>query len=110
MVKRLHKEYCEIESCNETNPHVLEHHHIVERTELGTSNSHWNIAVICGNCHAKCHAGLIRIIGVFPSTNRHGRTLVYELNGVVNVPGITEAYFKHQPSQMRVPSIKEENE
>lgn len=106
MVKKLHKEYCEIGGCNETNSKALEHHHIVERIELGTSNSQWNLAVICGNCHAKIHAGQIKIIGVFPSTKPSGRTLIYILDGVCNVPGMENAqpYFKHKPPQMKINS------
>lgn len=102
MVKKLHKEYCEIEGCGETNSCALEHHHILERTELNTSNSVWNLAVICGNCHAKVHAGILKIIGVYPATNKHGRILVYELNGICNVPGLSEAYFKYRPAQMKI--------
>lgn len=102
---KLHKLYCEIDDCPETNPHALEHHHIVHRTEINTSNSPWNLAVICANCHAKNHSGDIKIIGVFPSSNKQGRILIYLKNGKCNVPGMETAqpYFKHKPQQMKLP-------
>lgn len=106
--QKLHKLYCEIEECNVTNPKLLHHHHIVERTEIGTSNNTWNLAVICANCHHLIHNGELQIIGVYPSTNRQGRKLIYKRNDIINIAGITEAYFKHQPKQMKLPGIKEE--
>lgn len=104
----LHKDYCEIEGCNVTDPAALEHHHIVERKEIGTSNDDMNLAVICATHHALTHSGRLKIIGVYPSTGRNGRTLIYRLDGITNVPGIDEAYFKHRPSQMKIPQKKGE--
>lgn len=92
---------CEI--CGETNKAVLHKHHIVERTDLNTSNDNFNLAVICSNCHNKVHAKQIRIIGIFPSTKLpYKRTLIYEENGKSNFPGITEAYYKPKPDSMKV--------
>ena len=69
----------ECEICGEKNKNVLHHHHIVERTELNSDNSFYNLAVICANCHTKHHAGEIEIIGVYPSTKPpYGRILVYK--------------------------------
>lgn len=101
---KLHKLYCEIEGCGEINPNALQHHHITERKEIGTSNSQWNLAVICANCHTKTHSGEIKIIGVFPATNKQGRILIYLLNGKCNVPGMESAapYFKYKPPQMKI--------
>lgn len=99
---KLHKEYCEIEGCSVTDPKLLQHHHIVERKEVGTSNHHQNLAVICANCHLKIHSGSLQIIGVFPSTARNGRTLVYILDGKQNIPDINESYFRHQMPQMKI--------
>ena len=95
------KQECEV--CGEKNIKVLHRHHIIERKEIGTSNDDFNLAVICGNCHMRVHAGEIKIIGVFPSTKPPmGRTLVFEVNGIANIPGITEAYFHHKPKAMKV--------
>lgn len=89
--KKLHKDFCEI--CKTTDKKILHHHHIIERTELNTSNDSWNLAVLCPTCHAKVHSKEIEIIGVFPSTHEHGRFLVYKINGIPNVPGIIQPYL-----------------
>jgi hypothetical protein len=102
MYKSLHKEFCEIEGCEVIDADQLHHHHIIERTELGTSNNPFNIAVICANHHELAHSGRLKIIGVYPSTAKHGRMLIYELDGIPNVPGITEPYFKNKPKQSKV--------
>ena len=102
MKQKLHKEFCEIEGCGETDASVFHHHHIVERKEVGTSNHPMNLAVICSNCHNRVHAGKIKIIGVYPSTAKYGRTLIYELDGIVNVPEIAEAYFKYKAPSMKI--------
>lgn len=104
---KLHKDYCEIEECGVTNRSVLHHHHIVERKEIGTSNHPLNLCTICSNCHNLIHAGVIEIIGVFPSTNKNGRTLVYKRDGKINVPGIDESYFEYKPPQMKIPGVDE---
>lgn len=107
--KRTPKLICEIEGCGVNDPALLHKHHIVERTELGTCNDDYNLAIICANHHEMLHDHKrLKILGVFPSTGLSGRTLIYELDGIPNVPGITEAYFKHRPIQMKVPSVKEE--
>lgn len=109
--KRAPKLHCEIEGCDVTDPVLLHKHHIVERTEVGTCNDDFNLAILCANHHAMTHdAKRLKIIGVFPSTGISGRTLIYELDGKPNVPGITEAYFKHRPVQMKIPKQKEEHE
>jgi hypothetical protein len=41
------------------------------------------------------HEGKIKIIGVLPSTHLpYKRILVYEENGISNVPGIQEVFYK----------------
>lgn len=109
MIKKRPKLQCEIENCPITDEALLHRHHIVERTEVGTSNDDYNLAILCANHHALTHdAKRLKIIGVYPSSRPPmGRTLVYELDGVCNVPGITEAYFHHKPAQMKV---REKNE
>lgn len=83
---KLIKNKCEIESCNVTDPKLLELHHIIERSEINTINHNFNLAILCGNCHALYHIGKIKIIGIFPSTKLpNKRTLVYELDGKKNV-------------------------
>jgi hypothetical protein len=94
---------CEI--CDEPNPAVLHKHHIVERTDPDTSNHENNLAIICSNCHNKIHAKppQIKIIGVFPSTKLpYKRTLVYEINGVSNAPGLVDPPFKSKAASMRI--------
>lgn len=109
--KRAPKLMCEIEGCGVSDPALLHKHHIVERTQVGTCNDDFNLAIICANHHEMTHDGKrLKILGVFPSTGKSGRTLVYEIDGVCNVPGITEAYFKHKPAQMKVPFVKDEDE
>jgi hypothetical protein len=84
--KKLIKHKCEITSCGVEDPEVLHLHHIVERTEINTTNNEFNLAILCANCHAMTHAGRLKIIGVYPSTQPpNGRTLVYELDGKRNV-------------------------
>ena len=85
-MSKLIKNKCEIESCNVSDPNLLQLHHIIERTEINTTNHSYNLAILCGNCHLLTHSNRLKIIGVYPSTNPlNGRTLVYELDGVKNI-------------------------
>jgi len=107
--QKLHKEFCEI--CNCKDKECLHHHHITERTEIDTSNNPFNIAILCANCHNLLHhTDKLEIIGVYPSTNKYGRILIYKKNGVPNVEGITEPYFKHRPKQSSLDHLYEEEE
>ena len=108
--QKLHKKFCEIEGCNVTDSDLIQWHHIVERTEIGTSNDPYNISIICANCHLLVHTGKLRIIGVFPASNKYGRKLIYELDGIPNVPGIDESYFKFEPKQTRIINGEREDE
>jgi hypothetical protein len=84
--KKLIKNCCEIDGCNVCDPALLELHHIIPRTEPGTSNHPTNLAILCGNCHTLVHSGKIVLIGVFSSTKLpNRRTLVYEVDGVRNI-------------------------
>ena len=86
MKSKLIKNKCEIDSCDVTDPKLLHLHHIIERTEINTTNHDFNLAILCANCHAKTHSGSLKIIGVYPSTKLpNKRTLVYELNGIKNI-------------------------
>jgi hypothetical protein len=99
----LEKKFCEI--CGESNKKILHNHHIVERTELNCDNSDFNLACICPSCHAKVHAKLIKLIGIFPSTKNNGRLLVYiDERGICNVPGMEEAepYYSPKPIFMKI--------
>jgi HNH endonuclease len=81
---KLIKNACEI--CGFSDASALHLHHIIERTDVNTSNHHRNLAIICSNCHHKVHANEIKIIGVFPSTKPpNGRTLVFEIDGCKNL-------------------------
>jgi|688.fasta_scaffold1162286_1 hypothetical protein len=83
---KLIKQKCEIHNCNESNPKVLDFHHIIPQTELGCTDHPTNIAIICANCHRKIHLGILNIIGVIPSTELpNKRTLVYEIDGKRNI-------------------------
>ena len=98
---KLKKQVCEI--CGEADASTLEKHHIVERTEKNTNHNDWNLAIICANCHSKVHYGVIKIVGLYPSTQKpYGRTLVYERNGESNVPGIKKPYYVPEPDSMKV--------
>lgn len=100
-VKRLVPTVCEI--CGEADPSTLHKHHIVERTDPNTSHADANLAIICANCHNKVHAGQIKIVGVYPSTQLpYGRTIIYEKDGVSNLPGIDEPYFTPKAKSMKV--------
>ena len=84
--KKLIKNKCEIESCNVSDPNLLHLHHIIERTQINTTNHPSNLAILCANCHALTHTGKLKIIGVYPSTKLPNcRTLIYELNGKKNL-------------------------
>jgi hypothetical protein len=109
-VQKLHKEFCEIEGCNVKDSNLLHHHHIIERTETNTTNDPYNMAVVCANHHNMIHSGRLEIIGVYPAANRHGRILVYKLDGIPNIPGIDEPYYKPEPKQMKIPFMNEEEE
>ncbi len=57
-------------------------------------HSYWNTCVVCSNCHEKLHAGLIHIIGIYPSTKPPlGRSVIYESDIIKNETGITEPYY-----------------
>jgi len=92
-VKGLPKIKCEITGCEITDAAALHYHHIVEQTELNTDNSVWNLCVICSVHHNLVHAGKLKIIGPYPSTHNNGRLLIYEIDGVCNVPGINKPYY-----------------
>lgn len=100
---KLIKNKCEIESCNVTDPNLLELHHIIERTELNTTNHDLNLAILCANCHALTHTDHLKIIGVFPSTKLpNKRTLVYELDGKRNVEGVDLPYVQFKNKSFKI--------
>ncbi len=93
------KIHCEI--CKESDVAILQHHHIVERTEINTDNSYWNLAVLCPSCHSRYHLGSLNIIGIYPSTDPvMGRTVIYEEEGT-NKFGITEPYYTPKPKAIK---------
>lgn len=100
-IRKRPKIMCEV--CGEDNKNVLHRHHIVERTELDTSNDDFNIAIVCANCHAKIHTGELEIIGVFPGTRPPtGRILVYKLGGICNVPEMENVMpYRPKPQSMK---------
>ncbi len=92
--KKLEKYECEI--CGTKDKPTLHAHHIIPRTDLNCTNNNMNLAIICSNCHAKIHSGIIEIIGVFPATKPpNNRILIYKRDGVCNVPGMenVEPYY-----------------
>lgn len=102
MRKKLIKNKCEIASCGVNDPKLLHLHHIIERTEINTTNNTFNLAILCANCHALTHSGRLKIIGVYPSTNPpNGRTLIYELDGVKNID-IDIPYVKFQNKSFKI--------
>lgn len=104
-MSKLIKNKCEIESCNVTDSKLLELHHIIERTELNTTNHDFNLAILCANCHAMTHTGRLKIIGVYPSTlPPNGRTLIYELDGKRNIEGIDTPYIEFKNKSFKIGS------
>lgn len=97
--KKPEKVACEV--CGEKDKNVLDLHHIIPRTEPECTNSGMNLAVLCSTCHRKVHLGNLKILGVYPSTSKTGRTLVYELDGVKNLD-IEPYHFKPKPKQTKV--------
>lgn len=92
--QKIIKNKCEVETCDVTDPDLLELHHIVERTEENTTNHPMNLVILCCNCHAKTHAGKLKLIGLYPSTKLpNKRVLVYELDGKKNIEGIDTPYI-----------------
>lgn len=97
---KLIKDKCEISECNETeNLHL---HHIVERTEINTTNHSYNLCILCPNHHAYTHSGKLKIIGVYPSTKLpNKRTLIYELDGKKNID-IDEPYVNFKNKSFKI--------
>jgi uncharacterized membrane protein len=104
-MSKLIKNKCEIESCDVSDPKLLELHHIIERTEINTTNSDFNLAILCGNYHAMTHTGRLKIIGVYPSTQLpNKRTLIYELDGKKNMEGIILPYIEFKNKSFKIGS------
>ena len=100
-MKRPDKVVCEI--CAEKELSTLHYHHIIERTEKESTEHAFNLAIICSNCHNKIHAGLIEIVGIFPSTKKpYNRTLVYNEGSQKNKLDLDEPYFTSKPKSMKV--------
>lgn len=104
MKLKLIKNKCEIDECNETeNLHL---HHIVERTEVNTTNHPYNLCILCPNHHSYTHSGKLKIIGVYPSTKLpNKRTLVYELNGVKNID-INVPYIEFKNKSFKIAGVR----
>lgn len=101
-INKLIKDRCEVESCNIDDSKLLELHHIIERTEIHTTNNNFNLAILCGTHHAMTHTKKLRIIGVFPSTKLpNKRTLVYELDGKRNID-IDQSYVSFSPKHFKI--------
>ncbi len=105
---KLVKNKCEIESCSVTDSNLLHLHHIIERTEINTTNNNFNLAILCANCHALTHSGRLKIIGVYPSTQLpNGRTLIYELDGKRNIEGIDKPYVEFKNKSFKISGVEE---
>jgi len=100
---KLIKNKCEIESCQIDMPEALHLHHIIERTDINTTNHVYNLAILCANCHAMTHSGRLKIIGVYPSTKLpNKRTLIYELDGKRNIEGIDYPYIEFKNKSFKI--------
>lgn len=100
-MKKVKPEKIECEICGEKDKSVLHHHHVVERVEINSDNSYWNLAVLCPTCHMRHHSGSINIIGIYPSTKPPlGRSVIYEENGK-SATGITEPYYVPKPKAVK---------
>lgn len=99
--RKLIKNKCEIEGCDVTE--CLHLHHIIERTDINTTNNSMNLCILCPNHHSFVHSGRLKIIGVFPSTKPpNNRILVYELDGKRNIEGIDEALVIFKPKSFKL--------
>lgn len=97
------KNKCEIESCDIIDSNLLHLHHIVERTEINTTNHPYNLAILCPNHHSYVHSGKLKIIGVYPATiPPNNRVLVYELDGKRNIEDINEPYVKFENKSYKI--------
>lgn len=102
-MSKLIKNKCEIASCSVTDKNLLHLHHIIERTEVNTTNHDFNLAILCANCHALTHSGRLKIIGVYPSTQLpNKRTLIYELDGKRNIEGIDIPYVSFKNKSFKI--------
>lgn len=100
---KLIKNKCEIETCDVSDPNLLQLHHIIERTEINTNNNEFNLAILCANCHGLTHSGRLKIIGVFPSTCLpNKRTLIYELDGKRNIEGVDLPYIQFKNKSFKI--------
>lgn len=107
MKVKLIKNKCENESCTVTDPNLLHLHHIIERSEINTTNHNFNLAILCANCHALTHSGRLKIIGVFPSTKLpNNRVLVYELDGKRNIEGIDSPYVEFKTKSFKLSGVE----
>lgn len=103
---KLIKNKCEIESCDIMDKDALHFHHIIERTQVNTTNHPFNIAILCAVHHELTHSGRLKIIGVYPSTRLpNKRILVYELDGKKNIENITEPYVKFENKSFKISGI-----
>jgi len=75
---------CEI--CG-TDKELLQSHHITSKC-YGGSNSVWNLAFICPNCHSSVHEGLVIIEGKFMSTK--SKVLIYRNQGEDSITGLPD--------------------
>lgn len=108
MSKKLIKNKCEIESCDVNDPNLLHLHHIIERTEINTTNHNFNLAILCANCHALTHSGRLKMIGVYPATRPpNSRILIYELDGKKNID-IDVPYITFKNKSFKIVGEKDE--
>lgn len=102
-MSKLIKNKCEVEGCNVDDRDALHFHHIVERTQVNTTNHPFNIAIICATHHELTHSGRLKIIGVFPSTQLpNHRTLIYELDGKRNIEEIDSPYIQFKNKSFKI--------
>lgn len=107
--KKLIKSKCEIESCDVTDEEALHFHHIIERTEVNTTNNLFNIAILCAVHHELTHSGKLKIIGVYPSTQLpNKRTLIYELDGKRNIEGVEVPYVQFKNKSFKIYGVNDE--
>lgn len=98
--KKIIKNKCEIEDCDETLN--LELHHIIPRTDPRCTNNNSNLCVLCQNHHALTHSGQLILIGFYPSTKQpNNRTLIYSLYGKKNLD-IEIPYYNILPKTYKI--------
>lgn len=102
--KRRPKIQCEI--CGNRNKIILHRHHIIPKVDARCTNLDTNLAIVCPNCHASVHSGIIIIIGIYQTTN--GVELFWFNKG--ETPPLQEKYWIIKNNPLVITVLGEEDD